>query len=326
MNKYYIIAILFLALPNMGFGQDADFEPGGKPILRIFSNYHTTFSNGESSSAFDLTRVYLGYEHRFSKNLSGTAILDVGDPGVGKLQMTAYVKNAYLAYNTGNFTVNFGMISTTQFKVQESAWGYRYLEKSFQDAYKFNASADLGISAAYKFNDYFSADVILANGEGYKKLDADSTLRAGAGLTIKPLKNITGRVYYDYSNRETAQQSVAAFLGYDGNSFSVGAEYVMQVNNEFTADHTLSGMSFYSTVYTSDKTRVFARYDRLGSNLVQGDAANWNLENDGQLFILGFEYAPAKGVKLAPNFKGWLPENSGEAFVASIMLNCELKF
>lgn len=41
--------------------------------------------------------------------------------------------------------------------------------KSFQDEYKFGSSADLGVSVAYKFNKVVSADVIVANGEGYKK-------------------------------------------------------------------------------------------------------------------------------------------------------------
>ena len=126
--------ISLLLISAAGFSQVDDFVPNGKPVLRIFSNYHTTITDGGAASEFELKRVYLGYEHNFSKNLYAKANIDIGNPGIGKLQMTAYIKHAYLRYQNDKLSINFGMISTTQFKVQESAWGYRYLEKSFQDA------------------------------------------------------------------------------------------------------------------------------------------------------------------------------------------------
>ena len=45
------------------------------------------------------------------KNISSRINLDVADPGVGKLQMTAYVKNAYLQYKTDKLSTRFGMIA-----------------------------------------------------------------------------------------------------------------------------------------------------------------------------------------------------------------------
>ena len=240
--------------------------------------------------------------------------------------MAAYVKHAYLRYKADNLSVNFGMISTTQFKVQENAWGYRYLEKSFQDEYNFNSSADLGISAAYRIGRIISADVIIANGEGYKKIQGDSALRTGFGLTITPLKNLTGRVYYDFSTKLNTLSSIVAFVGYANDRFSLGAEYMKQLNPGFIADREIDGLSFYGTVYAGPKWKVFARFDQLSSNTLAGETAHWNLLNDGRLFIAGFEFSPAKGIKLAPNFKGWSPADNSEAFVSSVYLNCKVKF
>lgn len=319
-----LIAILFTSL--MGFSQTEEFKPSGKPFMKIFTNYHSTFSDGNSFSAFEVDRVYLGYEYAFSKNFSAKANFDIGDPGVGKLHMTAYVKNALLKYNSNNFTAQLGLISTNQFSVQESAWGYRYIEKSFQDAYKFNSSADLGASVAYKFNDIFSVDAIIANGEGYKNLQTDSVFRTGFGVTINPIKKLTTRVYYDFSTNVNTQSSIATFVGYKADKFSVGAEYNHQFNVGFNDSNELSGTSFYATVKASDKLNVFARYDQLMSNTISGDLNDWNISKDGQLFIAGFEYAPVKGVKLAPNFKGWNPTDTSKAFSSSFFLNCEIKF
>ena len=310
----------------LGMSQTEEFKPNGKPFMKIFSNYHATFSDGESSSAFELKRVYLGYEYAFSKKFSAKANFDVGDPGVGKLQMTAYVKNAYLKYREGNFSVNFGLISTTQFKVQEKHWGYRYLAKSFQDQYKFNSSADLGVSAAYKFSDAVSADVIIANGEGYKLLQADSTLRYGLGVTVTPVNKFKGRVYYDFTSKDETQSSLATFVGYADDVFSLGAEYNKLFNYGFEDGQDLSGTSFYTTIKANKKLKFFARFDNLSSKKKNGETEDWNIGKNGQWYIVGLEYAPIKGVKIAPNYKGWNPEDSGQEFSSTLMLNFEINF
>ena len=326
MKRLSFLAINLLLIFEIGFSQGDEFAPNGKPILRIFSNFHTTFSDGESASQFELKRIYLGYEHHFTENLYVKANLDVGNPETGELEMAAYVKYAYLRYKAHNFNVQFGLIPTTQFKLQEDAWGYRYIEKSFQDLFKFNSSADLGVSVAYQFCKIFSADVIIANGEGYKKIEGDSSLRAGFGVTLTPLKNFTGRVYYDFSKHVNTQTSIATFLGYAHNRFSLGAEYMIQLNPGFEADRKLDGLSFFGTLHAAPKWKLFARYDNLSPNTPAGEMTYWTQSNDGQLFIAGFEFSPTNGIKLAPTYEGWSPEDNSESFISAIYLNCEINF
>jgi hypothetical protein len=310
----------------LAHGQDDDFIANGKPLLRIYSNYNSTFSNGETTPQFELERVYLGYEHNFSKHLYAKANIDVGNPGFGNHQMSAFIKYAYLRYRANNLSLEFGLISTTQFKLQESAWGYRYIRKSFQDEYKYNSSADLGISASYKIGKILSADVMIANGEGYKRIQADSALRTGFGVTVTPGMGFTGRVYYDFSTKETTQMSVAAYLGYEHERFSLGAEYMKLINSYFIADHDLDGLSFYTTVHLAPKFNLFARYDNLSSNPPQGDDMGWNFSRDGQFFMAGFEFVALKGVRLSPNYQGWKPASTGSSFVSTIILNLEVNF
>ncbi len=327
MKRIGVLTLVIFCMTLTGLAQTTDeFKPGGRPTMRIFSNYHSTFSDGETASAFELTRVYLGYQHQFSKELFGAAVLDVGDPGVGSLQMTAYVKNAFLRYRKSGFDVNFGLISTTQFKIQEDNWGYRYHEKSLQDEFGFNSSADLGVSVAYRFSDLVSADVIVANGEGYKKLQNDSVFRTGFGLTLNPVKKLTGRVYYDFITKEETQSSLATFIGYEADQFRLGAEYNKQFNRRFQENHDWNGVSFYTTYHLAKKVKLFARYDKLYSNTISGEAEAWNRSNDGQVFIAGIEFAPVKGVKLAPRYKGWSPDDASQPAVSSLYLNCEIRF
>ncbi len=324
--KTIVMMVATLLLSAGIFAQSGDeFKPTGKPIIKIFSNYHSTFSDGAPVHAFQITRAYFGYQYAFSKNFSGKIILDFGDPGVGKYQLTAFLKNAYLKYQYKSLSVNFGMIGTKAFKVQEKFWGYRYIYKSFQDEYKFNSSADLGVSVDYKFARFLSADLSILNGKGYKQVKTDSTFKVAMGLTANPIKNLILRVYYDYYDKEEPQQTMAFFAGYTFNKFSLGAEYDYQYNHGFIDHEDFYGYSVFASFKANDKWKVFGRYDNLSSEKLENAMNPWNFKEDGQIIIAGFEFNPVKGVKLAPNYKGWIPADCSSSLLHGAYLNCEIK-
>jgi hypothetical protein len=324
MKKLSITLILAFLAGIQVIAADKEFKPGGKPSVKIFSNFHSTFSDGTNLNVFEITRAYFGYGYKFSKHFSGKITLDVGNPKVGGLEMTAYLKNASLTYKQNGFTVNFGLIGLVQFKTQEKIWGYRYILKSFQDQYKMATSSDLGIVIAYKFSDFISADFNLINGEGYKKIAADSSLRTGIGVTINPIKALTVRGYYDYIKKNGVnQQSLSLFAGYKTKKFSVGAEYNKQLNHKNSDGENLNGYSFYTTYNASKKVKFFGRYDKLSSS----DAMDmeWNLGKDGSLFIVGMEFTPVKGIKIAPNYQGWNPKDAAKKYMSVFYVNLEIK-
>ncbi len=327
MSKLFLFVGVLLWATTAGFAQEGEqsFKPHGKPSIRIFSNYHTTFADGETEKAFELTRVYLGYEYFFSKNFSGKVIYDVGDPETGKHQLAAFVKNAELEYTTNKLSVNFGMISTTNFKVQENFWGYRYLLKSFQDEYRFAPSADLGVSVSYRFANWVNADFSVYNGEGYKKLDSDNILKSVVGLTLQPVTGLTVRGVYDRMGRNSCQHSWSGFVGFTAKKINVGAEYNYQENHCIVEAYEWSGPSFYATFIASEKIKLFARFDQFSVKNAIG-ATTGSPSSDGQLFLAGIEYVPVKGIKLAPNFRQWSPANSSLPGLTSILFNCEVNF
>lgn len=326
MKRYSLVLFVMLlsVVPALSQEKTEEFKPHGKPILRIYSNFHTSSSNGETEKAFELTRVYLGYEHFFSKNFSGKAIYDVADPGVGKHQMSAFVKIAELQYETDKWDVAFGLISTTQFKFQEDFWGYRYMLKSFQDEYGFASSADLGISIGYQLTDWAKAEFSIFNGEGYKKLESDNIFKNAAGITLEPVKGLNIRGLYDWMGKDINQQSYIGFIGYSTKKFNAGAEYNYQKNHNMVEDRNWWGTSVYASYIPSKKMKVFARWDDLSSE--KNGTAAWNISKDGQLLVLGMEYAPLKGVKLTPNFQGWNPADETKLYLSTFLLNCEIRF
>lgn len=322
-----LLLLLVLGAVTMSFSQESseEFKPNGKPLALIFTNFNTAFSDGETNPSFGITRAYLGYEYNFSSEFYAKVVLDVGDPKVGVLDRVAYLKNAYVQYKKGNFKAYFGMISTTQFKVSEKIWGYRYIEKSFQDAYKFNSSADFGMNLDYKFNDFISADFSIINGEGYKVVQSDDFVRPGLGVTVKPVKGITARVFGDYMGDDVKQQSLATFLAYTSDKLVLGAEYNYQKNMDMEDGHDIYGTSFYGTFKPSDAVKIFARYDDLKSKTLDGASDGWNVSKDGQLFMAGLEFSPVKGVKVAPNYRLWSTADDSPN-TSYLYLNLELKF
>lgn len=323
-----IILLSFMLILSVGLTaqEEEEFKPHGSPVIKAFADYHSIFTDGEVRNAFSITRAYVGYQYAFSKNFSAKVVMDFGDPTFGKFQLTAYLKNAYIKYKHKNLTVSFGMIGTTAFKEQENFWGYRYIYKSFQDAYKFNPSADLGITVKYKIFKFLSADFSLLNGDGYKIIKVDSTLKVAGGITATPVKGLILRAYYDYMDKGAPQQTLAFFAGYSYKKFRIGSEYNHQLNHGMIDYKDFSGFSFYSAYKIHERWSVFARYDNLSSEKVDSsDDHPWNFSADGQLLIGGFDFSPVKGVKLALNYRGWIPSDSDKDLVHGAYLNVEFK-
>jgi len=326
LTTFFLTMMIALQAPGLKAQTDQEFSPYFKPNVLIFSDVNSTITKDGSSKAFEITRAYLGFEYFFTKNISSRINLDVADPGVGKLQMTAYVKFAYLEYKTDKFSTHFGMIATEQYKLQEKVWGYRYIYKSFQDAYNMGPSADLGADVEYSPFKFLSVDFSVLNGEGYKRIQSDSTFKTTFGLTLKPFNGFILRGYYDMMDHKYNQQTLAIFAGYTFKNFRAGVEYNNQKDNGMLNHTNYSGVSLYSALVIGKKFSVFGRYDNLKSEVISGETLPWNYNKDGQLFMAGFDYSPTKGIKIAPNFQGWSPRDKSMPFASKIGLHFEIRF
>ncbi len=326
MRKIILLVISLVSM-NCLFAQDNDtvLKPKGKLFVKIFTNYHSTFTEDKTHNAFEIQRAYFGYDYKISKDFSGKVCLDFGNPDDdGKFMMTAYLKNAYFQYKYDKLKLKFGLIGRSQFSIQEKFWGGRYMDKSFMDKNKFGSSADIGLSASYKINDFISIDAGIDNGDGYKSVELDSIFMYSGGLTISPLNSLNIRFYTDYTKDKETQQTFAGFVGYSVNGFSIGAEYNYQINNKIKIDHDLSGFSAYVS-YKAGKIRGFARYDKLESATIDNEENGWNYEKDGQFILAGVEFSPVKNIKIAPNYQVW--SSDSDAHVKhSVYLSCEIKF
>ena len=326
MKKNVILAGLMVCMGITAQAQDTKTEePKGKAIVQVFGNFHSGFGAENDDRGFELERSYLGYEYKLNKGLSVKAVMDIGKSNdVSDYQRIAYIKNAMVSWKTGNLTLNGGLISTTQFNFQEKFWGYRYIMKSFQDQYKFGNSADLGISAIYKFADWLSADAIIVNGEGYKKIQKNDGLNYGLGATLTPAKGLQVRLYGGVN--ESSEQdkenivNMTAFIGYKCDKFSIGAEYNKMWNASYKDGQDQYGYSVFASAKLNKKTDVYARFDDLCSK------DDWNKAKDEQAAILGAQFKFGKYVKIAPNFRMSMPKADGSDNGSAACINCYFGF
>lgn len=322
MNTKVILAGIFACVGISAQAQDVKTEePKGKAIVQVFGNFHTGFGEQNDDRGFELERSYLGYEYKLGKGFSVKGVMDIGQSKqVDDYHRIAYIKNAMVSWKKGGLTLNGGLISTTQFNFQEKSWGYRYIMKSFQDQYKFGSSADLGISVAYKFADWVSADAIIVNGEGYKKIQVNDGLNYGLGLTLTPVKGFQIRLYggLNESGEEGKKDigNLAAFVGYKHKKFSIGAEYNYLWNASYKDGADQNGYSIFASVKLSKVADLYARYDDLYSK------NDWNISKDESVAILGAQFKLGKYVKIAPNFRMSMPKADGAKNGYSAYVNC----
>jgi hypothetical protein len=306
------------------------FSPSGKVYGRIFSNFNASLQGSEKQTAFEVRRAYLGYKYYISPEFSADVKIDIGSPNDASqyslLRRFGYFKTAAVSYiPIKNLELTFGLQDATQFKIQEKFWKRRYIKKAFMDEYKYGSSADIGAKAVWKSN-LFDVDLAFFNGEGYSSLQNDNTFKGALGITIRPIKNLTTRLYGDLSNKTITQSTTVLFAGYTNRLFSIGGEYAWHFNRSFQEDHNVKGFSVMGETLIFPKIWLFGRFDKIDSNILGGESVPWNLANDETAFTSGIEYIPVKAVKISANYQDHYPAAKNVEKNSAFYLNIEASF
>ncbi len=330
-----ILLMIIVLSPLVAFSQDREDQVNtkGQAHFKVFWNYHYDYTKDvDQVSAFELTRVYLGYKYTFNDKISAKITYDIGKNDAGS-KHTAFIKIAQLDYKINpSIKISMGLLGGKQYNDQEKHWGYRYIYKTLQDENKFGPSADLGINAELEISKVLMANLFIVNGEGYKNLQDDNgNQRFGMSLIYNPSKLITTKLYYDTHASENSKSlnNIAFFAGYKADSWKIGAEYNKMENGTSykTAidDHNLEGISVYGSYIFNDKIEIFARFDEISSNTLNGQNSSWNYEKDGILILFGAQYIAAKGVKFSINSRNFNYINDDIEDSSFIYFNAEFK-
>ncbi|MDP2089419.1 MAG: hypothetical protein Q8J84_08470 [Flavobacteriaceae bacterium] len=334
MKKIITILLIFSSLAVFS-------QAKGKVSGTIFFNYHNDLTEGAlQKSAFEIERVYLGYDYIYNEKWSAKVLLDVGKDNGS--DYTFFLKAAQVDYKALDWAkFSAGMIGLNQLSDQEKTWGYRYIYKSFQDIHGFGTTADVGLNSELKLHNTLKMNLFVLNGEGYKKVqDLYGKYKVGGNLIYHPTEALIFKVYYAEQDSKKlvgttivenpTVKNIALFAGYEKEKVRFGAEYnKMYDAKKFTEaelDHDLNGFSIYSTYVLNEKFEFFGRYDLLESNKIGTSTANWNADKDGNAILFGAQYTPIKGVKSSLNYRVWDYNLATKNDLSMLYLNLEVKF
>jgi hypothetical protein len=336
--KRRIAITLMMLISAFALKAQTEFKPGGSGIGTVFFNYRYDLTEDVTkASSFNLDRAYLGYKYDFTQKLSGRVIFDISYSDATK-SFSAFAKNAFIEWTAlPQLKISLGLIPIKHFDWQEKVWGYRYIMKTFTDEYGMGTTADLGVNFELPLHEMLSINAYIINGEGFKGIqDPFGVHKFGINATVKPVEGLSFRAHYDMMGnkyetiavggeetviRDTSNISVITlFAGYEVKDFfRIGAEYNMMNNatqfQKYAEDRQLSGLSVFGAYTINPKWEVFARYDYLTSNTLDGDEDPWNFNRtgviaNGSMVIGGLQYKLSKGVNLALNYRTYMFDNS----------------
>lgn len=328
--KRTLLTLFILVILNFS-AESQVVENSGKPIAEIYTDFHYNLSGDSKTTGFGLNRAYFGYNFIATQNFSALIRVEIGNPtelAPGSVSRRyAYYRDASITYTKNKLNVSFGITGTRLFDYQQKFWGKRYIANTYQALNGYGYVADLGIVADYKLSDVVQFDASLMNGEGYSSMQLDNDLKPSFGITIAPGNGMAFRIYSDLIRSEGVWQSTSvAFAGFKNKKFTIGGEFSYKSNIDVTDKHDAWGLSFTGAVSLTERIEFFTRYDFATSGVVPGDGTLWELANDGNFLITGFQYSFNKYVKIALDYQATFPADNAKPFSNLIYLNSVFNF
>jgi hypothetical protein len=164
------------------------------------------------------------------------------------------------------------------------------------------------------------------NGEGYTSLQMDDIFKYSVGSTIRLPRNFTSRVVYDWMRNGNSETNFLIFTSYDfRNIWNLAAEYIIRRNSGYVDNQDRQGFSVYGKYNINSKYQLFARYDIVASNVLEGETNPWNLAKDGTALVGGIQFSPIKNIKMALNYHDWYPRAGNMEGGGFIYFDLEVK-
>ncbi len=315
---------------------------------RVFfneSNLHVQ-SNGVNSTVngtgFNIKRMYLGVDHKFSDVYSATLLMDVSNVigetananfvtpaaniATGAISSQAlvgkglYIKNAFLqAKFSPALAIRAGAAPLPWIPYIEGIYGYRHIENTLVDRTNFGSTADWGVHVLGDLADgHISYQVSAIDGAGFrnvkvtKNIDFEGRVSAqydGFFAAVGGYSGKRGNAVAGTFTPNTATRFNAA-LGFKNKQFTLGGEYfgAHNWNNVATVVQDSSiGYSVFGNYNLNPQWSVFGKYEWVKPNHLTNPA------DADHYFNVGVQWEPVKIVDLALVYKREATDNGSIA-------------
>jgi hypothetical protein len=321
-----LAALVALALPAAAFGRTPPptappkAEDAPAPAFKIsglaFGDYYYVAQSHRDDfvgqNGFWIRRLYFTYDHTLSKAFSVRVRLEANSKGDFKSTgvNTPYVKDAWLRWTFGAQALSAGLAPTPNIEFVEAFQGYRHVEKTPIDLYRWDGSRDLGLlvqgglgqegRTRYPFQ--------FGNGAGTgSETDASKTVRGQ--LLHRFANGLVLEGYADWQDRPDGRDvsTLEALAGWQGKAWRVSLQYAQQVRRASGPDGSdlaLDFLSAFAVVQLSPRVAALARADRNFDPIPNGGTIDYVPFSDQAKSVFGYvavDVALAKAVHLVPN-------------------------
>jgi hypothetical protein len=291
----------------------------------VYGDYYYVAANHRESlvdrNGFWLRRVYLTYDHTLTPAFSLRVRLEVNSEGdfASTGVSNAYLKDAWLRWTHGSHAVTAGLASTPQIEFVEGFQGYRSIEKTPIDLYRWDTSRDLGIGLQGRFGGAArtSYAVQFGNGSGTgSEVDRSKAIRGQ--LAHRFASGLVLGAYADWQDQPDGRDisTVDAFAGWQKQAWRASLEYGWQRRRDAAddaGDLDLEFLSAFATVSVTSRLALVARLDRNFDPIPDGETIDYMPFAETARSLFGFaalDVTLAPAIHLIPNVE-WTTYSRG---------------
>lgn len=296
---------------------DKPAEKPGKWSGYMFGDVYYYAANHDASfekqNGLWFRRIYLGYDRELTPSWAMRLRLEANSPGFNQTsdKLLPFFKDAYLKWTRGRHNVFIGLSPSPTWELIESTWGYRSVEKTPLDLYKWGGSRDLGLGLKGSFDEKKKLSYHAFFGTGTDtKSETDKDKKLYLALQAKPANGWTFEVYGDWENRKDDKDvsTLQVFGSCEQKKYRAGAQYAHQTRQQGTdkTDLTLDVFSVFAAGRLADKAWLLGRFDRMADPNPDGPKIAYipfDATAKYNFFILGLDLMPTGSVHLIPNLK-----------------------
>jgi hypothetical protein len=318
MKKVSLILVGAMILSLFPAMASAQFKPGsgeikGYMIGEYYYNASHHTEEGQGRHGFWFRRIYFTYNNKLSDTVKMRFRLETASPGqwATSALLIPFVKDAYLSWKfAGSSSLVAGIQSPPSFAQVEGIWGYRSLEKTPLDLYRWTSSRDFGITL--KGGTDILYHVMVGNGSSNKgEINEGKKAYGALGYT-------TGGFFIEamtqYERAKTGDNDIIGqvFGAYSGDWGRIGLQYAYRSYQKEGSDETLpyNVASVFAVFKASPQIDLIARWDyNFGDGYQQSFSGNkiafipFAPDHEFNFIIAALSWQAHKNVWIIPNIK-----------------------
>jgi hypothetical protein len=194
--------------------------------------------------------------------------LEMNSPGDFKTStnLVPFVKDAYLAHKLGRHTLLLGLIGTPLYDNLDEYWGYRPMEKTPVDLFRFGNSREFGVGLKGPLDakGKLTYTIVAGNGDGLKS-ETNRGKAVYGRLNFQPTPAVFLELYADYTDTgvDSSVNIFQAFAGLKGNWGRSGLNFGYRRARQGDSGSDLRFISLFAVCKAGRKLELIGRFDRL---------------------------------------------------------------